>query len=439
MKITRRFSRRTLLRLTAASGVAAAARGKTTRGADKKPTGRPGSPASRAIRLIADKIVEWQTPSGDLDSRRCPFGGGGHLSYPFLGAGMYRAYKATGVEAYKAAAAGCATFYLSIMSPVWHTAHFGLALRALQVLKLCRPGWTQWNAKATALVDWMLPWRWDEPTYFRMGYGAGGMADAANCTDNAHAGAGLMAYYQMSENPKSLKSRVPDVPAGINITRVNAEAIKATRVLALEMAEGLARCYLTEMKPGTYQGWWSSKLGTWAIAPNSAIRFEHFRDSNKEKPNTVKCCETGWGYASIESIDYLTQLSAATSKEDLKAAIPGKCATSMKWQFDGCQFDDGACGIIGRDDKWLGMTAGAVLSYVRTKAAGFLSDRDVAQYRPKAQAALDWMLRRVTPETLDSRDSGYVKVTGRSTPNPRDFFGWHLGWTLEALVRADEI
>ena len=27
-------------------------------------------------------------------------------------------------------------------------------------------------------------------------------------------------------------------------------------------------------------------------------------------------------------------------------------AASMKWQFDACQFDDGACGMSGRDDKW---------------------------------------------------------------------------------------
>jgi hypothetical protein len=31
----------------------------------------------------------------------------------------------------------------------------------------------------------------------------------------------------------------------------------------------------------------------------------------------------------------------------------------MKWQFDACQFDDGACGLSGRDDRWLGMTGGA--------------------------------------------------------------------------------
>ena len=436
MQRGRHVSRRRLLGLGAAAGLTALAPASTMVRA--KEEDKPDLLSSHPVRLIADRIVCWQTPCGDLDSRQCPFGGGGHLSYPFLAIGMYEAYKATGIEQYKAAAAGCATFFQSIMSPAWHTPHFGLALRALQILKLCQPRNWRWNDKATTLVRWMVPWRWDEATYFLNGYAAGGMKDAANCTDNAHAGVGLMVYYDMSSDPRSLRWPIPP-QAGVDIPGTNAESIQATRTLALEMAEGMAACYLTEMKPGSYQGWWSSKLGTWAISPNSAVRFEHFRDSNKEKPNTVKCCDTGWGYASIETIDYLTRLHATAENENLKAAIAEKCATSMKWQFDDCQFADGACGILGRDDKWLGMTAGAVLSYLRTRAAGFLSEQDVAEYRPKAKAARDWMLKCITPETLDSKQPGYVKVTGRSTPNPRDLFGWHFGWALEALCQSRQI
>jgi len=108
----------------------------------------------------------------------------------------------------------------------------------------------------------------------------------------------------------------------------------------------------------------------------------------------------------------------------------------MKWQFDACQFDDGACGMSGRDDKWWGMTAGAVLSYLRTRDAGFLSEQDVARYRPKAARARDSLVKQATEETL--RSGGYLRVTGKSRPK-LDNQAWLFAWCLDALLRVDEV
>jgi hypothetical protein len=109
----------------------------------------------------------------------------------------------------------------------------------------------------------------------------------------------------------------------------------------------------------------------------------------------------------------------------------------MRWQFDACQFDDGACGMRGRDDRWLGMTAGAILSLLRVRDAGFLDSATEAEYLPRACAARDWLVAHVTPENVES--GGYFAVTGQSEPRPPENQAWQLGWTLEALMRLGEL
>ncbi|MBC8873292.1 MAG: hypothetical protein H8E44_27975 [Planctomycetes bacterium] len=70
-----------------------------------------------------------------------------------------------------------------------------------------------------------------------------------------------------------------------------------------------------------------------------------------------------------------------------------------------------------------------------TRDAGFLPAQDVARYRPKAQAARDWLLAHATDDTLKS--GGYLRVTGRSRPK-LDSRVWLFGWCLDALLCMDE-
>jgi hypothetical protein len=91
----------------------------------------------------------------------------------------------------------------------------------------------------------------------------------------------------------------------------------------------------------------------------------------------------------------------------------------------------------GRDDRWLGTTAGAILSFLRVRDAGFLSEADLATYRLKALAARNWLLAHLTPEAVES--GGYFRVTGQSEPRPPENLAWLLGWTLEALAQMEEI
>jgi hypothetical protein len=83
------------------------------------------------------------------------------------------------------------------------------------------------------------------------------------------------------------------------------------------------------------------------------------------------------------------------------------------------------------------MTAGAILSYLRTRDAGFLPEATALKYRRSALAAKDWILSHLTPEMVQT--GGYLKVTGDSEPRPPENQAWMLGWTLDALGRMGEI
>lgn len=370
------------------------------------------------IALLADRFAGWQTAYGRPDPQRCPFVTQGHCistqfhSPTFMAIALYNAYQATGRPAYKDAADRYITFYLSCMRnpPAGgqrqdypsYPYQYGMALAGYRRFREANPDETSMDGKAAALFEWLLTFRWDEGSYFRNSYGNEklGVTDCGFSDDNLHMGRGLMGYYAVSKRP--------DV---------------------LQEAEGLARYYLTEAQPGTFVGCWSSALGTWIVGPTHVDTFEHFRGK--------KSYEIGWAFSSVGGIEFLTQLAAAASDAELKAQIAEKCARSMKWQFDTCQFPDGACGMRAQDDKYLGTTAGAILSYLRVRDAGYLTEADIASYRPKALAARDWLLAHVTPENVDS--GGYFKVTGEAEPRPPENLAWLLSWTLDALLRSHEI
>ncbi len=370
------------------------------------------------IRMIADRFVEWQTPYGRPDPDRCPFVTPGKCistrfhSPTFMAIGLYRAFEDTSEIVYKEAADRYIAFYLSCMRdpPTGgqrqdypsYPYQYGMALAGFEMFRKHNPAEDSMDGKAAALYEWLARWKWEQGSYFRNGYGSErhGVIDSANSDDNCHMGRGLIGYYHVSGRRDVLYD-----------------------------AEGLARYYLTEAQTGSYDGCWSSALGTWVVAPTIIDSFEHFRGQ--------RSCEMGWGFSSVGAIEFLCKVAAVTGSAELKQRIAEKCARSMRWQFEACQFEDGSCGMRGRDDKWLGMTAGAILSYLRTRDAGLLSEETIAQCRPRALAAKDWIREHLTPETVLT--GGYFKVTGDSEPRPPENQAWMLGWTLDALGRFEQI
>lgn len=371
-----------------------------------------------ALELIAGKFTDWQTTFGRPDPKRSPFVTQGKMistklhSPTFIGFGLYAAHRVTRNTAYKAAADRYMICYLAQIRdpPVGgqrqdypsYPYQYGMALAGYAAFRKENPDEDSFDGKAAAIYEWLNLWKWPEGSYYRNGYGSArhGIPDNANSDDNCHMGRGLIGYHEVSGRKDVLYD-----------------------------AEGLARYYLTEAVLGSYDGCWSSKMGTWVIAPTVCDGIEHYRDH--------RSFDIGWGFSSVGSIEYLTRVHAATRNDAMKQAISEKCARSMRWQFDDCQYEDGACGMRGREDKWVGMTAGAILSFLRTREAGFLSDEITARYRPKALAARDWMLANLSEETVMA--GGFFKITGDSEPRPPENQAWQLGWTMEALARLEEI
>lgn len=358
--------------------------------------------ASQKLRWLADKFVENQLPSGKISSDwdTAP------KDYPhsFFSMEMYKAYAATGNQTYRVAADKYFDYYLNnIDDATCGPARQGIALANWRDFKTYHPGSTAYDQRMNGMYGYMMGYRWNEGSYFRCGYSDATDPtghDVAYTCDLAVVGDGLLSYYGLTHNPT-----------------------------ALQAAEGLARYFVSEMTPLTYNGAWSSSVGTWVVGPSGGTNWEHH-------PNTP-VNDRGWGTGAQPAADYLLQLYSLTSDAALKQEIKEKCVASMKWQFNDCQFTDGAVGMCGRDDKWMGMTAAAVQTFLWNRDAGLLSQADIAQYGPKALAAADWMIDHLDEDCLSR--TGYYQVTGQSRVDPRSHGYWGISWCLESLIRYNDI
>ena len=368
-----------------------------------------------SARSICDQIIRWQAASGGINVETCPYhrpplmsrANAWNQDIPWLARTLYGFFDLTAEIRYKDAADGYAVFFIACMHPNKAAWSLGGALEpCYKLYREHNPLDDSLDLKAQAMYQWLLGYRTDNGNYFDCGYGwrdESGVRhddqDVGYSCDLSDVGRGLVAYHQMFDSAE-----------------------------ALEHAKGLAHYYLTEHKPGTMEGIWSSKIGTWVVGPVSGGVYENLH---------VPPDEAGWGWSTYYASHYLARLYDRISDEALKTKIRERCITSLRWTFDACQFEDGACGLAGRDDKWWGTTAGAILSFLRVRDAGFLSDRDAAHYRSRAEKARDWLLGQITEEAIEG--GGYIRVTGRSKPEPADCVAWMLAWSLLCLPRIHEI
>jgi hypothetical protein len=369
-----------------------------------------------AVRAICDRFVAWQAPSGGISVERCPYHRPpllrGPISYgqdlPWIVRALYGAFDAGGDERYKAAADGYAVFFIA--SVHYSRATFALGGALEPCYKLYRehnPGDDSLDEAAHALYRRLLEFRTENGNYVNAGYGwrtgADGQAtlqrethpeaDVAFSDDLSDVGRGLVGYHQHFQD-----------------------------VGALEHARGLARYFLSEARPGTVDGVWSSRLGTWLIGPRHLSGFENLVD--------VYADEAGWGWSSYFASLFLARLHDCAVDEPLREAIRERCATSLRWTFDACQWEDGAVGMAGRDDKWLGQTALAVLLYLELTSRRLLDGGTGRTYLPRALKALGWLRELSAPHRFPP--DGYVPVTGRSRPLP----GWNTTWQMAHVVEA---
>jgi len=366
-------------------------------------------------RWLADQIVAWQSASGGIDVRKCVYHAhtplGKPSAYgqdiPWLARALYRAYDATLDSRYKDAADRYSVYFIATMYSSAPTFALGDALDpCLSEYRRHNPHEDSLDDKARTLRDWILGNRTENGNYFDVGYcwqdEAGEYiqgSDAAFSNDLSDVGRGLLFYGSFFDDKETLGHAVE-----------------------------LARYFTREHVPGTLEGVWSSPLGTWVIGPRPAKGFENVKEFSDA---------AGWGWTSYYASHYLMRLHDVIDDDELKARIKDCCVSSMRWAFDACQFEDGALGMSGRDDKWLGMTGLAILLHRELRAKGWLAGETAREYGPKVSRAFEWLLSRSGPETFPA--DGYVAVTGATRPEPAWNTSWMIAIVLEALLVGADV
>jgi len=381
---------------------------------------RATSPALQSAVEFGNRFVLWQSPYGSVDPVVCPYRTPGRLSTGIQGLGpgvraLYKLYQATNESIYKAAADRYASYVINIVvdPPTPYSnkfvvdgqAHTSLSAAWMygKALAPCFEWFTSMNPqegaydqKAYAMYRWLQRHRRPD-SYFGVGYPAGKYPDAQFSCDLGEVGTGLMGFYKVTHHRP-----------------------------ALEDALGLAKFFLTDHQEGSGQGVWSPELGVWLVGPWPGGEAEHF---TTQQYNT-----SGWVWSALVDGEFLLRLREETNDAALKAKIDDKCVKALRWCVDSCQFDDGALGMFGRDDKWVGLNAAVVLLYLRLKDANAMPADVDAQYRPKIEKAWKWLLAHTSRETYPP--DGYIRVTGKTSTKPPENLMWLMAWTIEALLEA---
>jgi hypothetical protein len=370
----------------------------------------------RNARFLADRLVKWQSPYGGPDPKS-PYRSDITATViqgiaPQVRA-LYRMYELTGDKRYKHAADRHVLFYFSTLrdtpkpfsnmvtidsKPLFSTSAAWIYGKALSP---CYEWFVKFNPddpslklKAYAIYDWLQVHRRND-SYFGVGYPIGKFEDAQFSCDLGEVGSGLVGFYKATKHERALTD-----------------------------AKGLAQYFLTEHKAGSAKGVWSSKLGTWLVGPWPGGGAEHF--------TTQQYDQVGWGWSCLVDAEFLLELRPFVEDEKTRKSIDDKCVSAMRWCVDQCQFEDGAHGMFGRDDKWVGQTAAAILLYKKLSDAGLLSSEVKQKYSSKVRKSWNWLLSRTSAETYPK--NGYIKVSGSTTTKPPENLLWMMSWSIEALI-----
>lgn len=384
---------------------------------------RSMSPALRNAVEFGNRFVLWQSPYGSIDPVVSPYRSADRYSTGIQGIGppvraLYRLYQATGERVYKAAADRYATYLMNTLhdpfdpttsyvvldgvrrhgsSSAWM---YGKALSpCFEWFSLMNPDEGAFDVKAYSIYRWLQKHRRPD-SYFGVGYPTGKFPDAQFSCDLGEVGTGLMGFYAITHHKP-----------------------------ALDDALGLSRFFLTEYREGSGKGIWSPKLGVWLVGPWPEGGAEHFTD---QKFNSA-----AWGWSALVDGEFLLRLRDQTSDAALHKDIDTKCIRAFRWCLDACQFEDGSHGMFGRDDKWVGQGAAAILFYGMLVDRKLVSPTVESEYHAKIEKSWRWLLAHTSPDTYPA--DGYIRVTGRTSKSPPENLIWMMAWTVEALLIGEQL
>jgi hypothetical protein len=411
-------NRRLFLQAASLSSILSFARADDETARNRGSRGR--SQALRNAALLGNWLVQWQSPYGSTDSEKCPYRTPGYFDAFHLhpsgpaGRALYKLRDATGTTDYKNAADRYITFLLAaIQDPVkpyvnWTMLNgrqrnylssswmYGEALSSYASFRQHNPKEDCFELRAYSVYRDLQQHRRAD-SYFGVGYPALTAPDAQFACDLAQVGVGLTGFYETANYRP-----------------------------ALDDALGLARFFLTEWQEGSGRGLWSSKIGTWLVGPWPGTGAEHFTN---QQFNT-----SGWVPGSHMVAEFLLRLHPHVEDASLRATIEERCRRACEWTFKNCQFDDGAVGLFGRDDKWLGMTASGILQYLALERVKAVPDDFQSAYRPRVEKSWKWLVANTKRDSFPN--DGYIRVSGTTTKKPLENLMWYISYGIEGLVEG---
>lgn len=290
--------------------------------------------------------------------------------------------------------AGC----MRMDHPSWA---WGNALEMIGVYHMFGPADRVLQEAARRIVGWLRERRVQIKTpggvifsHFPCGYGLEGVADAGWTNDLSMVGSGLVLAYEVTGDESMLQDAVSFAEYFVQSWRPDALG-----------ADGYWHC-----------GTWHEGLGSWVIGPSHYTGFES-TDAHAD--------ESSWVFSTMTCTDYLTRLYGHVPD----ARYLDCCVRAAQWTFEACQFEDGAVGMCGRDDRWLGHT-GNTLSQV-AMLQDLMPAAQLAGLREPARLASRYLNQKLPVAQLD--DHGVEWVTHHSSIDPLVNVGmlWAsavLGW-----------
>ncbi|MGC8977581.1 MAG: hypothetical protein ACP5OB_08205, partial [Candidatus Ratteibacteria bacterium] len=163
-------------------------------------------------------------------------------------------------------------------------------------------------------------------------------------------------------------------------------------------------------------------IGSWVIGPCHYKGFE----STDAYAN-----ESSWIFSTYPCIDYITNLyKYKKDKRYIKLSLK-----AIEWTFKNCQFDDGSCGICGRDDKWLGATGCSVFQVIAVKR--IIKNEFPDNLLKCAKFAYKYLCENLPRSKVENH--GVIWINYKTTIDPLVNVGWLWLLALRGYLEGEEL
>jgi hypothetical protein len=190
-------------------------------------------------------------------------------------------------------------------------------------------------------------------------------------------------------------------------------------------AVSFAEYFVQPWKPDSLgkDGYWHcgtfhQKIGSWVIGPSHYSGFES---------TDVFGDEASWVFSTVTCTDFLTRLH----RHHPDPRYLDRCVKAAQWTFKSCQFDDGAVGMCGRDDKWLGFTADAVSQVAMLKPLLPANHEAMPELLRGAKRASDYIDAQLSVANTEEHGVRWVHKKSSTDPLCNVAMLWAsllLGW-----------